>query len=184
MTIAVLKLSAKEFLHRPLSREGERLELVSGEVVVSPRPARAHAYTLLELYGILSEHGKQNQLGILYAEVDTIFDADEVRSPDIQFFGTAHSMANIKDHADILPDLCIEILSPSNARTDRIDKFDLYQSKSIAHYWIVDPEERTIEAYALQNGQYVSSGRGGDNDTVRLPPFPELAIALGQLWHP
>jgi Uma2 family endonuclease len=59
-----------------------------------------------------------------------------------------------------------------------------YQSKGVSHYWIVDPETRTLEAYSLENGRYIPTGRGRDDQVLKLPPFPTLDIPLAKLWHP
>ena len=184
MTVASAKLSALEFLDLPEVQAGDWLELVKGEVIVSPRPNRLHSFTGLMLSHILIGHIKARQLGILYYELDTILDDDEVRVPDLLFY-CAQRIPDARDTPnDTVPDLCIEILSPSNARTDRVEKFQLYQSKGVQHYWIVDPEERTIEAYSLEGGRYVSTGRGAGDQVVMLPPFPTLEIPLAELWHP
>jgi Uma2 family endonuclease len=176
-------MTADEFLALP-DVQGERWELVAGEIVVSPRPTRSHAYTAGELYALLREHVKQNNLGIVYIEVDTKFETYEVRAPDIQYFSNAHSPEEIRTRADLIPDLCIEILSPSNPRTDRVNKFQLYQAQGVANYWIVDPENRTIEGYTLHNGRYLDSGRAADEGVIKLPPFLAIEIPLAKIWHP
>src|SRR5207244_81317 len=76
------------------------------------------------------------------------------------------------------PDLCVEILSPSSSRIDRKDKFKQYQDGGVAFYWIVDPEARTIEAFELKNRKYRPAGSAHGNQTVRLPPFPDLDTSL------
>jgi Uma2 family endonuclease len=52
------------------------------------------------------------------------------------------------------PDLIVEIVSPSTARRDRVDKLNAYAAFGVAHYWILDPEDKTVLAYSLQNGSY------------------------------
>ena len=54
-----------------------------------------------------------------------------------------------------VPDLVIEILSPSNASEDKKDKFEKYQSIGIREYWIVSPEYRVIDVNILdESGIY------------------------------
>jgi Uma2 family endonuclease len=183
MTVTTEKLTADEFLALP-EVSGERRELIAGEIVVSPRPTRSHAYTAGKLFRVLDDHVQAHGLGIVYLAVDTKFNHLEVRAPDIQFFGNSHSADEIRTRPDLIPDLCVEILSPSNPRTDRVDKFNLFQQRGVAHYWIVDPESHALEAYALEKGRYTSSGRGADAQTLHLPPFPDLPIPLAKLWHP
>ena len=52
------------------------------------------------------------------------------------------------------PDLVVEILSPSTARNDRMRKKDVYAASGVPEYWIVSPEEQSIEVYLLRDGAY------------------------------
>jgi Uma2 family endonuclease len=54
----------------------------------------------------------------------------------------------------------------------------------VLHYWIVDPADRTAEAFKLVQGKYTPAGKGHEADVVRFPPFNTLDIQLGRLWHP
>jgi Uma2 family endonuclease len=184
MIMAAEKLTGAQFLDLPEVKDGAWLELVKGAVIVSPRPNSFHSYTGVKLTSLLDAHIEANHLGILYSELDTVFDDDEVRVPDLLYYGPERVPDAGDRPNDAVPDLCIEILSPSNARADRVEKFQLYQAKGVKYYWIVDPEERTIEAYALEGGRYVTAGRGAVDQVVKLPPFPALEIALAKLWHP
>ena len=53
------------------------------------------------------------------------------------------------------PDLIVEILSPSTAKKDLENKFELYEENGVKEYWIVYPGENIIEAFDLKNGKYV-----------------------------
>jgi Uma2 family endonuclease len=176
-------MTAKEFLDLPEDPNKTRYELVHGEVVVSPSPNVSHSYVSLQLSTLIINHIEAFSLGgEVLADIDTYFGPEDVRRPDIFYFTPAREHLIGQKHVEVPPDLCIEILSPSNANFDRVDKFKLYQQASVKHYWIVDPMNRSIEAYTLENGQYVSSGRGMEEDIVSLPPFPKLQISLGKLW--
>ncbi|MBA3272892.1 MAG: Uma2 family endonuclease [Chthoniobacterales bacterium] len=52
------------------------------------------------------------------------------------------------------------------------------------YYWIVDPKQRTIEAYSLRAGKYDGGVRGSGSDVVKLAPFSKLSISLALLWRP
>jgi Uma2 family endonuclease len=81
------------------------------------------------------------------------------------------------------PDLAVEVVSPSSIEIDREDKFAQYRSAGVSHYWIVDPELKTIDAWKLRRRQYVRVGHGQGTAIVKLPPFPELEIPMGRLWR-
>jgi Uma2 family endonuclease len=81
------------------------------------------------------------------------------------------------------PDLAVEVISPSSTEIDRDDKFAEYRDAGVANYWIIDPAQRTVEAWRLEAGEYVAAGRGQGVGTLRLPPFPDLDIPIEQLWQ-
>jgi Uma2 family endonuclease len=177
-------MTAAEFLALPY--DGVRNELVHGEVVLSPSPNLDHAHVVTELIILLGSYVKARQLGRLYSDIDSYFGPDDVRRPDILFFTSErlHVVSSAVKKPQAAPDLCVEVLSPSNAGYDRTDKFDLYQAAGVPFYWIVDPMERTVEAYKLVNGKYLRSGHGTNQEFLRLSPFEELVIPLGTLWRP
>ena len=88
-----------------------------------------------------------------------------------------------RDHRfEIMPDWVCEILSPGTARKDRAIKMPLYARHGIAHLWLVDPLERTLEAYGLEQGRWVVLGVFKDDDIVSVAPFTEIALQLNALW--
>ena len=182
--ISTIKMTARQFLELGEDPPGVRLELVDGEIAVSPSPIPDHAYTVLALGALLKAHVDQHDLGMLLPDVDTIFGEYDVRRPDLFYFQKKrmHFIGEKAIHGP--PDLCIEILSPGSVRTDRRDKFKLYAEGRVRHYWIVDPTQRTVEAYALRGGKYVGGVRGSRSDVIKLPPFPKLSISLAKLWRP
>ncbi|MGE5612578.1 MAG: Uma2 family endonuclease [Bacillota bacterium] len=183
-TVSTIKMTARQFLELGEDPPGVRLELVDGEVAVSPSPTPDHSYTDKKLSMILTQHVEAHDLGQVFGDVDTIFGPHDVRRPDILFFAKDRLYLISQKAMEGPPDLCVEIVSPSSGKIDRVDKFRQYQAGGVAYYWIVDPQERTLEGYQLQDGVYVPTGQGKASDIVRLPPFPELEIPLQRLWRP
>ena len=68
------------------------------------------------------------------------------------------------------PDLTVEVLSPSTALEDRVDKHREYALAGVTEYWIVNPEDETITVLRLQGEQYAEHGvfRRGDTATSAL----------------
>jgi len=58
----------------------------------------------------------------------------------------------------------------------------LYQKAQVQHYWIVHPEDRTLECFSLRDGAYVLVANGMDDDVVELQEFAGLVIDLKSLW--
>ncbi|HEY1686271.1 MAG TPA: Uma2 family endonuclease [Tepidisphaeraceae bacterium] len=133
---------------------------------------------------ILGNHIYSRKLGRLYGDVDTIFGYHDVRRPDLIYFSKGRTHLIGKKAMEGMPDLCVEILSPGSTTIDRKDKFKQYEKGGVANYWIVDPEQRSIEAFKLMRGKYRAAGEGSEDDIVKLPPFLDLEIPLGELWQP
>lgn len=183
MTVSTVRMTARQFLELGEDPVGVRLELVDGEVAVSPSPMPSHSYTEKMLALLLGNHIVARDLGRLYGDVDTIFGEHMVRRPDLIFFAKGRLHLVGEKAMEGPPDLCVEIISPSSVEIDRQDKFELYQSAGVAFYWIVDPPHRSIDAYRLEHGRYVAAGHGQRTGVVNLPPFADLALPLKQLWH-
>lgn len=84
----------------------------------------------------------------------------------------------------IVPDWLCEVLSPRTARRDRTIKSDLYLEAGVPHYWLLDMDQRTLEAFEAQAGRWVRLGAWSDGDRVRIAPFDAIEIEAGALLLP
>lgn len=182
--VSTTKMTARQYLELGEDPPGVRLELVNGEIAVCPSPMPEHGHVIVQLTILLGQHIKKHKLGRLYPDIDTIFGKYDVRRPDLLYFSRDRLHLIGKKAMEGAPDLCVEVISPSSGTIDRRDKFKQYAKGEVAFYWIVDPEQKTVEAYELVRGKYKQAGGGADDDAVRLPPFPKLAIPLGDVWQP
>ncbi|MCF7992872.1 MAG: Uma2 family endonuclease [Thiohalocapsa sp.] len=81
------------------------------------------------------------------------------------------------------PDWICEILSPSTARTDRAIKMAIYAREQVPHLWLIDPDARTLEIYALHDAlRWLLLATLKENDATRQSPFDSIEFALGDLW--
>jgi Uma2 family endonuclease len=185
--VSTTKMSAQQFLQLGEDPPGVRLELVDGEVAVSPCPVPRHSFAVIKLARILDTHITDHDLGELYQDVDTLLDGFNVPRPDLLYFSKARTHLVGEKAMEGPPDLAIEVISPEvislgSVEIDRENKFKQYQEAGVMNYWIIDPAERTVEAWVLEQGRYVAAGRGGGSGIVCLPPFPGLEIRIEQLW--
>jgi Uma2 family endonuclease len=182
--VGTIKMTAGQFLQLGEDPPGVRLELVDGEVAVSPSPEPKHSFTEKRLSFALMKHIEATDLGTLFGDVDTLFGEYDVRRPDLIYFAKDRLHLVGEKAMEGPPDLCVEIISPSSSTIDRKAKFKQYEKGKVAYYWIVDPGDKTIEAFKLVRGKYRPVGSGKDEDVVQLPPFPDLDISLEKLWWP
>ncbi len=80
------------------------------------------------------------------------------------------------------PDLVVEILSAATSRRDRLIKAALYASSTIPCYWIVNPQERTLEEYRLEKEAHVLVKKWGESDRFEPHTFSGLAFPLSTLF--
>lgn len=177
------KLTYQDYLDIP-EDPGYRFEILDGMLVKEPSPNVIHQRVSRRLQRILEDH---------FGEVDSegeIFDAPldvtpldyNVVQPDI-FYVSGEQQLIVKDtHIDGAPELVVEILSPSSRRKDRLQKMQIYQRAKVQHYWLVDPQERTLECFAWHDGVYALVASGMEDDVVEHPDFAGLSIALQSLW--
>ena len=81
--VSTTRMNSRQFLELGEDPPGVRLELVDGEVAVSPSPTPKHSHVVINLITILNNHITEHDLGELHHDVDTILDLFNVRRPDI-----------------------------------------------------------------------------------------------------
>lgn len=181
--VSTVKMTADQFLQLGEDPLGVRLELVNGEVAVSPSPTPKHSHVVIQLVVLLGTHVFERGLGELHHDVDTILDQFNVRRPDVLYFSKPRIGFIGEKAMEGPPDLAVEVISPSSVETDRKDKFEQYRKAGVKYYWIIDPTLRTFEAFQRKGRRYVEIGRGTGADVVHFPPFPDLDIPLARLWR-
>ena len=81
------------------------------------------------------------------------------------------------------PDFIIEILSPSTLSRDAHDKFHLYEEFGIGKYWIVSPNDCTVDIFMLENEKYTFKGKYVAGDKVAVSTLPGLEIDLQDVFE-
>lgn len=132
---------------RALPDDGNRYEVVHGELLVTTAPRAAHQYTLGELFYRIGTYARAHVVGQLFTSpADISWGPDILVQPDL--FVVRAEEARTFDWARMKGLLlAIEVLSPSSRRADRFTKRRLYQEVGVPLYWMVDIEARAIEAW-------------------------------------
>ncbi|MFN4144265.1 MAG: Uma2 family endonuclease [Runella sp.] len=154
MESLVAKITVREFFDMELE-EGFQYELIDGEIVKKSAPNPQHQFVLGELYFSLKNYLKNKSYGIVFfAPIDVFFDAYNNTQPDLVYVSESKKGIITQNGIEGVPDLIIEILSPSTFRLDRGAKMKLYKYHAVAEYWLVEPTSQTVEVYAYANGDY------------------------------
>jgi Uma2 family endonuclease len=152
--IVLFRMNSKQFAALPESEQN--LQLLNGEVVLSPRPRLPHQLFIGRLFAILDEWVQNHQLGAVYPEVEMQLDDKWTPAPDLVFVAAEH-VDRIGETQILGPaDLAVEVRSPSNVKDDREMKFNAYAAHGIGWYWIVDLEGRVLEEHELVGTAYAN----------------------------
>jgi Uma2 family endonuclease len=130
--------------------DGNRYEVIDGELYVSSAPNIIHQTILVNIAVAFAEYLREHPIGRILPGVGVIFDDYNGVIPDLVFASKERmSIAVRAGRFQAAPEILIEILSPgaSNQRRDRHVKRSLYAARGAGEYWIVDPENRSVEVY-------------------------------------
>ena len=176
---AARRWTAEEFLALP--EDERRIELIDGEIVVTPSAAPRHALVVARIsFALTTELDPQG--GVVFgSNLDTQIDGSTVVQPDVQVFLPQHVVRIGQRHVEGPPDLAVEVSSPSTKGFDRLRKRVLYERFGVAEYWIVDLDHDVIEVYRLGPGGYRDPVRFGRGDTVTTPLLPGWSADVGWL---
>lgn len=182
MTDPRVKFTYQDYLQLP---DEQRCEVLEGELQMVPAPGVPHQVVLLRLSKIMSDFVEQQDLGlVLFAPVDVILADDSVVQPDLLFVRKDRLAAVVRPQGIFgAPDLVVEILSPGTASCDRGVKRRLYGRYGAQEYWLVNSQERTVEVACQRDGALETVSIAQDGANVRSLLFPELTLALNDLFR-
>ena len=152
-----------------LPDDGNRYELLDGELLVSPAPTRRHQAVAFEVGKLLDAACPQG-LAVLVAPLDWQPDGRTSFQPDVLVIRNENM--NARNVTDSLI-LAVEVLSPSTRRVDLLKKRVKYESAKVPSYWVVDPDLPSLLAFDLVEGRYQVVGKAEQDQGVELEhPFP------------
>jgi Uma2 family endonuclease len=185
--IAQLKqISIHEFRQMEFDENDDAYyELINGYLMKKSAPRPQHQNISMNLSRTIANYLFENKRGKLFAApVDVFLDNFNAVQPDLVFIPTENQAIITDDGIMGIPDLVIEIISPSSMLKDRVDKKNLYERLNVKEYWIIDPQYQDIEIYTVQNGRYqlyssVTMVEGELKSTI----FEGLTINLAELFE-
>jgi Uma2 family endonuclease len=132
---------------RALPEDGNRYEVVRGELLVTPAPRAWHQELIRRLTNALSGYLDAERVGHLFVSpADISWGPDTLVQPDL--FVVPPEQARTLDWArmtNLL--LVVEVLSPASRRADRFSKRLEYQRHRVPFYWLIDPDSRSVEVW-------------------------------------
>ncbi len=136
-----------------LPNDGNRYETVDGELLVSPSLRYLHQAVVGAVYAALRAWVAAEGIGVvLFAPADVILDAHTLVQPDVFLLPPVGADVMSGAVPGPAPLLVVEVLSPGNARHDRLRKRPRYQRAGI-ECWLVDAESQLVERWATDSAR-------------------------------
>ena len=165
--------------------ENKVAEILDGELFLSQRPSPRHLVASSRLGGALEpfDVGQDGPGGWWILDEPELHLGEDVVVPDLGGWRRVR-MPAMPDVAflSLAPDWVCEVLSPSTERIDRSRKLRIYAGAGVAHAWLVNPVERTLEVLRLRDGAWTIVAVCSGSAPVRVEPFDAIELGLGRLW--
>ncbi|WP_144283698.1 Uma2 family endonuclease [Chryseobacterium echinoideorum] len=165
----------------------ERVELFKGKILkMSPAPSPMHQKISQKINQALYSYFEKSPCELFYAPFDVRLPSKTgeiitVVQPDLCVICDRNK---IDDKGCLgAPDLIIEILSPGNSKKEMNLKFSLYEESGVSEYWVVDPSEKFILIYSLENGEYISRKPVADGEMLQSIKFKDLTFSTQDLYE-
>ena len=176
------KLTYEEYLETPETMI--RCEVVDGEVIMAG-PSLYHQTISGNINEPVRAFVRRNRLGrVVYAPVDVIVRRDplRVRQPDLLFVSN--------ERADILgerieggPDLVVEIISPSNTRSEIESRLTDYATINVREFWLVYPQARAVEVLRLEGDEWKRAYIRGAGERIESAVLPGLELDITEIFE-
>jgi Uma2 family endonuclease len=166
--------------------DGNRYELIGGELFVSRAPGIPHQRVLLNLEIALSDYLKANPIGILVPGAGAIFSDYDAVIPDLAFVCNERwDLVVTGEKFTGALDLVIEILSPGpqNRQRDLSAKRKLYGKFGVKEYWIVDSENLEFLVLRLEGQSLEESAVFKSDDELTSPLLPGFQLKINTIFR-
>ena len=149
--------------------DNPRFEIIGGEIYAMAAASINHSRVSVKINHIFQRY-LSGRWCESFLEADVFLEGDNV-IPDIMIVCDKDKIKPDGIHG--APDLVVEILSPTTARIDKDFKMKLYERGGIREYWLVDPANKVVDVYVLEDNRLVLSGVYGIIPDELLVKFPE-----------
>ena len=161
--------------------EGQRAELIDGQIYDMAPPSPMHQELVMELSATLRDYIKKNGGPCkVYPAPFAVFLNEDDRTyvdPDISVICDSSKVDNRGYQG--APDFIIEIVSPSSQRMDYLTKLFKYRTAGVREYWIVNPLQRTVQVYSFEGTE--DSTQYSFDDEITVTIYGDLKICVADL---
>ncbi len=173
------KLTYEDYANIP---GDERYELIDGELVMVASPSERHQRVSMNLIRQLLPVEDAGLGSIYHAPFDVILSDTDVVQPDLMFITQERADIITPVNVQGAPDLVVEILSPSAATRDWMQKREVYAYYGVRELWLIEPNSNLVWVLVLRQGEYEIAGIYGEEQTLASPTLGRFEIDLGRVF--
>ena len=166
----------------------DRVELIKGFIrKMSPAPSRKHQTISQRLNFKIYSFFQNHPCNVYVAPFDVILPIKSAKKdttviqPDICVICDDSKLTDAGCNG--APDLIVEILSTQNSKHDVDTKFKLYEESGVKEYWIVEPTQKLVLVYMLQNEKYIGLKPFSEGEFIKSPLFSDMKIAVDDVFY-
>ena len=176
------KLTYEDYAKTP---EGERYELIDGELIELTSPRVAHQLFLGILHSEVRSFVRENGLGrVFMSPTDLVLDDTNTFQPDLLFVSNKRAHIVTPENIQGAPDLVVEILSPSTQSRDWGIKRDLYALHGVKEYWVASTDEERVWVLILgEDGLYAVAAVYERDDILASPTLAGFSLDLNAVFE-
>ena len=167
--------------------EGERYELIDGELYVATQPHTRHQIACSRIMFQLELWNSNGRPGVVIPAPGVIYSKREAVAPDVVWVSAARFQQIMGKDGKLhgSPELMIELLSPgkANAERDREKKLELYSRRGVQEYWIADWQTTTVEIYRSQDDALQLVATVGAGETIESPLLPGFSCVIDRFFE-
>jgi Uma2 family endonuclease len=184
MDATATRMTAEEYF--AVSVEGDRRQLVDGAIVVND-PSPIHGVLLFRIgFALQGWIDAGEGRGLVLPPTDVVLDAANVYGPDVSWIAERHRPRDLSQRLARVPDLCVEIRSPSTWRYDVGAKKSAYEAGGLPELWLVDVVAQTVLVFRRSQPQAprfdlaLELERG---EALGSPLLPGFELSLDELFR-
>ena len=161
--------------------DGQRAELIDGQIYDMAPPSRMHQELVGELYAAIRNYIKNNK-GVckVYPAPFAVFLNEDDKTyvePDISVICDPNKLDD--KGCNGAPDWIVEIVSPSSQRMDYLTKLFKYRTAGVREYWIVNPLKQTVQVYSFEGTE--DSTQYSFDDEITVTIYDDFTICIADL---
>jgi Uma2 family endonuclease len=176
-------------LEQMTPQNGERLELIDGELFVSRAPSWEHQYASGRIQVALANWAEETGVGTTLPTPGIVYSMESSVIPDVVWtsWDRLRAARDGSGHFTQSPELVVEVMSPGtdSVRRDRVTKLRLYSRKGVREYWIVNLAGQSVDVFRREGDQlkFVETVTG--DELLESPALlPGFQVHVVRIWPP